>query len=435
MRRSLAALPFVIACAGEQPPTWHQDTAPIARAYCADCHGEGGIAPFELTEASDYRGLAPLVRATLVERTMPPFFAARGHTALRYDMSLSDEQLQLMLDWLDAGAPEGDPTNPAPDIELRRPGLDRYDIELVPAEPYTPQAEPDEYRCFVLDWPEDEPTYVTGFEVLPGNMRLTHHAVAYAIPPGQVSKLAEFEAMDEGYGYSCYGSAAQTDWEPANLTEQLVQIYLGAWTPGATGLGFPNGQRVRPGSKIVLQVHYFTLGDPGASDLTTFRLRVDPDAPQEAWYMPWMDLRWPGGGQMLIPEGGRFTHSFEGEPVGSTNLNVFASDADLSEGMLLHSVYAHMHLLGRELDYTLIRADGSEQKLLRIENYSFDWQQEYVFDEPVEVLPGDRLRIDCTFDNSAAWRDRMGLGEPVMVDWGEGSMDEMCVAHTRVTQR
>jgi hypothetical protein len=121
--------------------------------------------------------------------------------------------------------------------------------------------------------------------------------------------------------------------------------------------------------------------------------------------------------------------------VGSLNLTVFAGDEDFSEGMLLHSVFPHMHVLGRELRYTLLRADGTEQVLVSIPRYDFDWQQEYVFETPVEVLPGDRLRVECTIDNTEAWRQEQDLPAGGDVDWGEGTLDEMCVAHTRITHR
>ncbi len=427
-------LALLVACA-DPAPTWHQDVQPVVAAYCGDCHSDGGIAPFPLQTRDDVLAIAPLVEEAVDARVMPPFYAERGHTALRYDTALSDAERDLLLAWLRSPAPLGDPGAPGDPITVERPGLDRFDVALAPDAPYAPTARPDEYRCFVLDWPETEDRYVTGHEVIPGNREIVHHAAVYAIPPDQVGKLDTFEAMDEGPGYSCYGSAAQTDWEPAGLTDQFVQIYLGAWTPGVTGLGFDNGQRVVPGSKIVLQVHYFTQGSTDATDLTTVRLRLADSVAQESWYMPWLNVLWPLGGSMIIPPETTMTHRHEAEPVGSINLTVFAGDADLSDGMLLHSVYAHMHLLGRSFRYTLKRADGTEQVLLSVPNYDFHWQQEYVFETPVDVLPGDRLQVACTFDNTAAWRTPRGLGPPVEVDWGEGSLDEMCVAHTRITAR
>ena len=56
-------------------------------------------------------------------------------------------------------------------------------------------------------------------------------------------------------------------------------------------------------------------------------------------------------------------------------------------------------------------------------------------EQPVDVLPGDRLSVACTFDNTEEWREENDLPAPTDVDWGEGTLDEMCVAHTRITHR
>lgn len=423
---------LLLAACGEPDPTWHSDVAPLVDAYCADCHTSGGIAPFALDDFETTASLAPAIRDAVATRTMPPFYASRDATPLQYVTSMSDAEIDTFVRWIDAGVPEGNANAPGEAVTVDRGGLDRFDIELTPEEPYTPAITPDDYHCFILDWPETEPKFVTGFEVVPGNPRIDHHVVAYAIPPGQVDKLAEFDAMTEGPGYECFGSAAHTHWEPDSLVDNLVQIYLGAWTPGVTGLQFDNGQQVEPGSKIVLQVHYFTLGNEGEADQTSVRLQVSDEVAAEAFYMPWMNMLWPAGG-MNIPAGETTTHRHSDEPIDSLNLGVFADGEDFSDGMLLHSVFAHMHVLGRRLTYTLERADGSEQVLLDIPGYDFDWQQEYVFAEPVFVGPGDELEVACEFDNTPAWVAEKGLGTPVDVAWGEGTLDEMCVAHTRVT--
>ena len=49
-------------------------------------------------------------------------------------------------------------------------------------EAYTPAVEPDDYRCFLVDGPELEDTsYITGFEVFPGERSVVHHVIAFVI--------------------------------------------------------------------------------------------------------------------------------------------------------------------------------------------------------------------------------------------------------------
>jgi hypothetical protein len=67
---------------------------------------------------------------------------------------------------------EGKPADEGPPLDTDpNPGLSRVDLSVsIPLE-YTPQSEPDDYRCFVIDWPETTVKYVSGFEGVPGGRR------------------------------------------------------------------------------------------------------------------------------------------------------------------------------------------------------------------------------------------------------------------------
>jgi hypothetical protein len=58
-----------------------------------------------------------------------------------------------------------------------------------------------------------------------------------------------------------------------------------------------------------------------------------------------------------------------------------------------------------------------------------EWQGDYTFAEPVRLEPGDRLLVECVFDNSET-NQRMVNGEleaPRDLNWGEDQ--EMCVGY------
>jgi hypothetical protein len=94
------------------------------------------------------------------------------------------------------------------------------------------------------------------------------------------------------------------------------------------------------------------------------------------------------------------------------------------------------HDLGTGGSLRLIRADGTEETLLELRDWDFDWQLVYHLAEPRRFHPGDELRVECRWDNSAANQPRYG-GErrPVStVTWGEGTTDEMCVANLYISE-
>ena len=102
-----------------------------------------------------------------------------------------------------------------------------------------------------------------------------------------------------------------------------------------------------------------------------------------------------------------------------------------SDGMTIHTVTGHMHQLGQALSVRLIRQDGTEECLLDIPRWDFDWQQRYEFEKAISIAPGDQLEVKCVFDNSQANQPVID-GKQVTsrhVQWGEGSLDEMCIAY------
>jgi hypothetical protein len=75
-----------------------------------------------------------------------------------------------------------------------------------------------------------------------------------------------------------------------------------------------------------------------------------------------------------------------------------------------------MHQLGRRFLSEVIRADGSRDPIGRVDSWNFDDQTPVRLDHPIEVFPGDRLGVQCTYDNPLDHRVR----------FGEGTDDEMC---------
>jgi hypothetical protein len=107
--------------------TWDREISRLAFSKCVSCHREGGTA-FSLETYTAARPWAKAIKEETLERRMPPFGAVKGFADLRDDQSLSVEQLELISDWVEGGAPEGDPKflpatgpSPAPDQRLQQP--------------------------------------------------------------------------------------------------------------------------------------------------------------------------------------------------------------------------------------------------------------------------------------------------------------------------
>ncbi len=413
------------ACTGEgdETPTYHQDVAPLIATHCADCHSDGDIAPFPLTSFEEAKAVRELIRAAVVSREMPPWLAADGCTDYHGDRSLTEVEIDTLVRWVDAGAPQGDPTSSAAAVrEVARPTLSQADLTLPMPEPYVPEtSRPDDYRCFILDWPHDTDRFVTGFSAQPGNRALVHHVLAFLIPPDKLSRYVALDAADPGNGYTCFGG-------PGGTADPSVS-WLGGWAPGGAGYDFPagTGVRVTPGSKIILQLHYNVTAAAPAADQSSIQLRVAEAVETEAQLMPFANPLWPDGDRMLIPAGDEdVMHRFQFDPGG-----LFGYD----DGFVIHTAAFHMHELGTHGRLQVARKGGDRECVLDVDRWDFRWQDTFFLERPITVNKHDELYIECHWDNSSRNQafSLEGPRQPQDVRWGDGTGDEMCLSVFYVT--
>jgi hypothetical protein len=406
----------------QAPATWHKNVGPLVEQKCGGCHVEGGIASFPLqTHAQAYERREALL-ASVQQGHMPPWPPSRDCAQYQDDRSLSSEEVALLTRWVEDGGPLGDPAD-APLSTLPQPtGLSRVDVTLTMPTAYLPQKRPDDYRCFLLDLPYDDTRYVTGFRADPGNTGIVHHVIAYLAEPAQVAEAQKLDDQELGPGYTCFGG-------PGLSSGQMV--WLGAWAPGGLGSDYPagTGLRIAAGSKVILQVHYNTLNSDsgqGASDTTSVAFKVDSSVDKVAFVQPWANVEWVNQKTMRIPAGqADVTHAWGMDPTPMLSLltgGVFQNDKPIT----VHSVSLHMHTLGVRTRLDIQRQSGAQECLLDIPRWDFHWQGVYDLTEPRVVNPGDSIRLECHWDNSAPGA--------VDVNWGEGTGDEMCLGLFYMTQ-
>jgi hypothetical protein len=90
------------------PITFSREISRLFYSRCAGCHREGGRA-FSLLTYQDARPWAKAIKEEVLERRMPPWGAIKGFGQFRDDQGLTQEQIELIADWVEGGAPEGDP--------------------------------------------------------------------------------------------------------------------------------------------------------------------------------------------------------------------------------------------------------------------------------------------------------------------------------------
>jgi mono/diheme cytochrome c family protein len=423
-----SALFAFAACSGEStvdpiPPgavQYHAHVRPIFESRCVSCHQPGGIAPFSMSydPAEWQTGAAswvPLALDSIEDGRMPPWLPAEGCRDLAFERRLGADELATLAEWERQGLTVGSPsTYPGPRVVEAPPALGEPTLAAQPDASYAPRADrADDYRCFVLPHEFTEETYLTASSVVPGDTAMVHHALLFLISPANLPTIEKLDAAEEGPGYTCFGGPGG-----GSLTT------LGAWVPGSTTIPTAPGSAfvIQKGARIVLQMHYNTLALGGAAppeERSTVRLWTSTTKP---------------------------THRIELLPLAHLGMEIPAGDpASLEERVFrmptdatLVSLAPHMHLLGTEIRASLERESESdagevfaETCLINIPAWDFNWQQSYPLakDARLPVKKGDRLRLRCTYDNSAANQPMVdGLKKmPTDVHWGEGTLDEMCL--------
>jgi hypothetical protein len=420
-------------------PTYYADVKPIVDAKCTGCHVPGGIAPFPLVTYDDVSTHADMIGPAVKQRLMPPWPPGQGCTEYAGDRSLPQAMIDTIANWVSTGAPAGDPGAFHPLAGPPGPALSRVDAELRMPDAFTPSVRPDEYRCFLLDWSQTQTMFITGMGAVPGQASIVHHMIVFLAPPAQVATYQAYDDADPGPGYDCFGGPQPNgnahSAGDAGASPGLPNM-LGGWAPGAVGADFPagTGLRVDPGSKIILQVHYNTLTADPVADQSKLQMKLDPSVTKEARILPWTNPSWPRQHTMGIPAGdpdAGYAFAYDGVSAASL-VDGFAS----GQPFTVYSAALHMHLHGTTTSFHIVHGDGTDECMLDIPRWNFHWQGSFPFAQPKTVSPGDQLRIECHWDNSAANQPIInGAPTPISdLNWGEGTTDEMCIGFLYVTQ-
>ena len=88
--------------------TWSREVSRIVYARCLGCHRDGGPA-FSLAAYAEARPWAKAIKEEVLMRRMPPWNAVKGFGAFKNEHGLTQEELSLIAEWVEGGAPEGDP--------------------------------------------------------------------------------------------------------------------------------------------------------------------------------------------------------------------------------------------------------------------------------------------------------------------------------------
>ena len=397
----LATLSMLSCGAAQQVgPTWSSDVAAIVYRSCAPCHRPGQPAPYTFLSYDDFFKKRSFAIEVMESGYMPPWQPTHGDFV--GDRRVSAADIATVKEWVDAGAPRGDeaqePKAPVfsagwqlgqPDMIVRM-----QDVLAVPA------SGPDVVRNFVVPIEVERMRYVAAVEIRPGNAAV-HHAVL-AVDRTSQSRAAAQQDQQPGFPGMTLGAAMPPDGH-----------FMG-WTPGKSvrraeaGLAW----RLYPGDDFVLQLHAVPVG------------KVEQVQPEIGIWFTDQPTRMVYDLLMLFSE--------EIDIAPGDDDFVLRDHLVLPVPVTLHAIYPHAHYVCRSMRSTATMPDGSRRLLFSIEDWDFDWQDDYRFRTPVSLPAGARIEIEYTYDNSDK-NDNNPIRPPRRVRFGQESADEMGTCTLSVT--
>lgn len=391
-----------VGCYYELPPTksledaqltFNRDIAPILNANCVVCHREGEVGPFTLTSYMDAAKRARQIARVVDSKLMPPWKAAQVHGEFEGQRTLTDREIETLKAWAKSDRAEGDiadlPPTPkfASDWVLGEP-----DLVLEMQEDFeVPAGGSDIFRNFVIPYEIPEDKLVATVQFKPGDASVVHHSLLYLDNSG---KARVKDQAAEGPGYSTFGGPG---FVPSGS--------IGGWSPGKMPRRLPDGlgRKMQKGADLVMQIHYHPSGK-----VTKDRSKVGiyfVDKPKNEAFAIW-------------------TSSFDLDiPPGEENYKATASYKLPAEVTLL-SCIPHMHLLGQQMKATAHLPDGTTKVLIDVPQWDFNWQDEYMLADPMQLPAGTKIEVMARYDNSEN-NPTNPSSPPKQVTFGEETTDEM----------
>ena len=386
----------------EAAVTYHKDVAPIMQENCQTCHRPSGfnlsglVAPMSFMSYAETRPWARAIARKVESREMPPWFASEPKGVFENERGLTDDQIETILAWVEAGAPAGDRADApeplvfaesqyggwshgTPDfvVTMEKPFVvadDQYDINI----------------SFDARIPEElmpEDTWVRGWELRTGAEGSgVHHMCATVRPEdGKVITGADKSAVALGGLLSCVAEGGESGLLPDGY-----------------------GMLVKKGSVVNFNMHFNKEPGPG----TSFETRAEVG---------------------FFVEDRPVVHQVITDTLGNNGFEIPPNHPNYRIGMartlekdiLVLNYWPHAHLRAKASRYVAYYPDGTEELLLDVPRYDQSWQVTYKYREPKLLPKGTRIEAEFWYDSTAERGARRGFDADRPVWFGQRTNDEM----------
>jgi hypothetical protein len=339
---------------------FNKEVIRILNRNCLACHAPGKIkADIPLTTYEEARPWAKAIKEEVLEKRMMPFQAVKGYGKFQHDYALPQRVVELLVSWIEGGAPRGEAKDyPKAEIERLIKGdawpLGKPDLILQPEK--EAKIEKDKTECFLLPANLKEARWLNAIDFQPGN--------------GAVVYSAEFFLAKE---------------VPPNIRMTVCAMAgesLGNWVPGQAAAQLPQGlsRRLPAGANVLMKINY-----RGVSEAATDRSRLA--------------LYFAKDASVSTIRSVAISPAVTAVPAEAENYRVKAS-LTLAEASEAVAIRPLLFPFAKSIEATAYRPDGTIEVLIVAKGYRYAWQPSYQFRRPVALPKGTRIEVTAYLDNS-----------------------------------
>jgi hypothetical protein len=456
--------------------TFNKDVLPVLQKNCQTCHRDGGVAPMAFTSYETTRPYAKAIKAAVLNKKMPPWFADPHVGDFRNAPKITEKEINTLAAWADGGAAEGKATDKPAPAQFSDGWRIQPDVVVSMPQPYrvAPRGQ-GEVRQFLIENPFKEDTWVSAIEIRPGDASVVHHVILQVPeqPQQKMVVLARAQALAATAGKPsitvCADCSEEQVIEKRAVAVAQERVAFAAVQAAEAAAKVQQAFAIRPnefqvpapgqrggggggtyGGDIIVRLQE---RETGRGAFTTMEAVYAPGTqPLDFQYSDSAKLI-PGGKPLRIevhytpngketfdqtkvaftlakaPAQRRFVmmapeHMVDERkpiPAGATNWETkgeltFTQDAELVWFM------PHMHLRGKDMTFHLIYPDGREEDVLSAK-FNFNWQLGYEVKKPIKIPKDTKMIVTAHHDNSA--NNVMNPTPNAPAAWGEMTSQEM----------
>lgn len=394
-----AAFPALSSAQEDAPhPTYAKEVSRIIQDNCQECHQPGSIGPMSFTSYEEVRPWAPLIQLKVANREMPPYQYDRdiGVQHLQNDWRLSQEDIDTVVAWVNAGSPFGNQEDLPPPKEFL--GVDDWRLAAELGQPDhtikseawdVPAAGQDLWWEPIVDSGITESRCIKAVETRPSAAAIgsTHHANSH------------FKVLDEN-----------GEWVNGDRLSEFAIGKLGEKVPeGAC-------RRVPANSKVEWEIHYFPDGNAVPNDQVTIGIwyydEEDDFVEEESYPQDLRAYRLSSSGRdyLIPPHGKLMTEGYR----------------SFDHPVRIDSFQPHMHLRGVAMSLEVLDPKTSRTEVLaQVSNWTAAWNHSHTFEEGYQPLipAGATIILKAWYDNTE--ENPMNPDPDQWVGAGQRTTDEM----------